>query len=146
LENIDASSIIYLNIYANDALSNCDVQSICDFLAIPNSYSQFYANAAGCNSTAEVEAACLLGINDKTTSANCIKVFPNPSSGKITIEIKEPQHQSQLSIFNLDGQELIKHKITEPATKINISYLPEGIYLLRLTNKSEVKMFKVIKY
>jgi hypothetical protein len=145
LENIDANSISYLNIYANDALSNCDVKSICDFLAIPNSYSQFYANASGCNSTAEVEADCLVGINDKTNSANRINIFPNPSSGKITLEIKEPQHQSQLSIFNLNGQELLKQQITEPTKEIDISHLTGGIYFVKFSNDSEVKIFKIVK-
>ena len=42
----------------NENLSSCDVQSVCDYLASPNSSVSILWNAPGCNSQQEVEEAC----------------------------------------------------------------------------------------
>ena len=59
LNNIQENSIEDLSIYYNLSLSECDVQSICDFLASPNGTIDIYSNAPGCNSEEEIEVACL---------------------------------------------------------------------------------------
>ncbi len=58
LENIDAGSIIDINIYDNPMLSECDVQSICDYLVSPNGTVNIHDNATGCSSQQEVEDVC----------------------------------------------------------------------------------------
>ena len=58
LDNIDAGSIGNLQIQNNASLSNCDVQSICDYLAIPNGTVTIHNNAPGCNNPPEVADAC----------------------------------------------------------------------------------------
>ena len=59
LNNIQENSIEDLSIYYNLSLSECDVQSICDYLASPNGTIEIYSNASGCNSEEEIEIACL---------------------------------------------------------------------------------------
>jgi hypothetical protein len=58
LRNINALSLVELQIKDNTSLSSCEIQSICDYLAIPAHSSTIENNASGCNSKAEVEAAC----------------------------------------------------------------------------------------
>ncbi|MCB2222019.1 MAG: T9SS type A sorting domain-containing protein [Bacteroidetes bacterium] len=58
LENIDPVSIENLAIHHNISLSNCEVESLCDYLANPNGSIDIYNNAAGCNSPPEIAAAC----------------------------------------------------------------------------------------
>ena len=58
LDNIYAGSINNLYIYDNGSLSTCEVQSVCDYLAIPNGTISIAQNAPGCNSPEEVEEAC----------------------------------------------------------------------------------------
>jgi hypothetical protein len=59
LDNIVAGSITSLDIYGNDLLSECDVQSICEYLVSPNGSININNNAPGCNSQQEVEDACM---------------------------------------------------------------------------------------
>lgn len=73
---------------------------------------------------------------------NEINIHPNPASTHITIETPI---ESQLSILNLNGQELLKQTTTEPKTVIDISTLPNGIYFVRVTGDKAVGVGKFIK-
>jgi hypothetical protein len=146
LENIDANSILDLFIWDNPSLSNCDVKSICDYLANPNGDIGINNNAAGCNSQDEVEAACGVGIIDKCSLAGYITIYPNPASNMITIETTELLNQSELTILNVNGRVFDHKKLSEPRTVIDISYLQAGVYFVRLTSHSLMKMFKIVKF
>jgi hypothetical protein len=67
-ENVDAGSVDYLRIYGNPSLSDCQVQSICDYLAGPAGEIDIYSNAGGCNNPPEVSADC--GIAQVCLQAN----------------------------------------------------------------------------
>jgi hypothetical protein len=58
LDNIGVASIVNLFITDNYSLSNCEVQSICNYLANPNGTVNIYGNATGCNNPPEVANAC----------------------------------------------------------------------------------------
>jgi len=58
LENVSAASIDNIAIYDNIALSACNIQSLCKYLAAPNGTVDIYSNATGCNSPAEIANMC----------------------------------------------------------------------------------------
>ncbi|MHC1777728.1 MAG: T9SS type A sorting domain-containing protein [Lentimicrobium sp.] len=58
LENINPGSITDLNISWNNQLSNCEVQSICNYLSSPNGVVNITHNDDGCNSPTEIANAC----------------------------------------------------------------------------------------
>lgn len=58
LENIETSTISNLSIYRNGNLSNCEVESICDYLTSPNGKVAIYNNAEGCNSPPAIAHSC----------------------------------------------------------------------------------------
>jgi hypothetical protein len=58
LENVNSNTIQNLDIYGNDMLSSCVVQSICEYLASPNGSVSIYDNADGCNNPGEIASAC----------------------------------------------------------------------------------------
>jgi len=59
LDNIDPSTITSLVIGFNANLSTCEVEPICDYLAVPSNSAVIQDNATNCVSRAAVEAACL---------------------------------------------------------------------------------------
>ena len=83
------------------------------------------------------------GINELQSSQ--ISIYPNPATDKITIEIAAGLASSQLSIINLNGEEVLTRQITQPKTQIDISNLPSGVYIVRLTNDKTVEVRKIIK-
>jgi hypothetical protein len=84
-----------------------------------------------------------VGVNEHQESR--LSLYPNPATDKITIETSATPAQSQLSISNLSGQQLITRPITEPKTQLNVSSLPSGVYFVRLTSDKSVAMGKLIK-
>jgi photosystem II stability/assembly factor-like uncharacterized protein len=69
----------------------------------------------------------------------------SPKSNQITIETSETAANSQLSIMNLNGEEVLTHSIIKPKTQIDISNLPSGIYFVRMTNDRNVEVGKFVK-
>jgi hypothetical protein len=145
LDNITLGIINGLYFLFNANLSTCEVQSICNYLADPYATVQIGGNEEGCNSQAEVEAACGVGLNENNSSEDQFTIAPNPSSTQITIETSSTPTKFQFSIFNLNGQELIRRQITEPRTVIDIGDLPGGVYFVRLTGERTVSVEKFIK-
>lgn len=63
LENIEAASIGNLTIIGNISLSDCNIQSICDYLAAPFGTVNVYGNGPGCDNPQEITDACGYQIN-----------------------------------------------------------------------------------
>ena len=75
-----------------------------------------------------------------------LKIYPNPSYDKITIETYEIPTKGQLSILNLNGQELFKLQITKQKTVIEIKRLLNGVYLVKFTNERSFQVGKFYKH
>jgi len=65
------------------------------------------------------------------TSPN-LKVYPNPAKDEVTIEAPQTTRESTLSIYNVNGQKLIKRQIKESKVQFNIRSLPNGIYIKKV--------------
>jgi Secretion system C-terminal sorting domain len=93
----------------------------------------------------EAHYITITGIADIQATNSNLSVFPNPANDKITIEISGKTNESNLAIVNIEGQELIKQKISNRKIQIDISNLPSGVYFVRLTNDKTVEVGKFIK-
>ncbi|MDX9905022.1 MAG: T9SS type A sorting domain-containing protein [Bacteroidales bacterium] len=140
LWQLDTGLISYLVISTNPLLSECDIQSVCAYLAGPFGYSHnnITTNAQGCLNKDEVLQECSVNVGEFVVKENELIIAPNPASDKITIRSESPSPPFQISIFNTNGQELFKQTVTDPVTEIDISRLPPGIYFVRLEGEKKV--------
>jgi len=150
IDNIDASTFTNLYIYQNPILSTCEVQSICDYLASPNGVVEIHDNAVGCNSQAEVEEACTVGIPELLSDSQ-LSTYPNPFTSSTTIEyhLSEPS-VIHISFYNLLGEEIQViqsehqppgiHKVTW-----NPAWLSPGVYYCVMRSERGVSALKMIK-
>jgi hypothetical protein len=152
LNNISAATITNLEIKNNSALSTCHVQSICDYLATPNGTVTIQNNAPGCNSQAQVIAACAtVGIEEAVAGSN-FPIFPNPFTGQLSIEFNLPQTSMvSIQIFNAMGAMVAElHHGQLPAGQQQFNWhaghLPKGLYFLRVQAGEELTTRKVIKH
>jgi hypothetical protein len=70
---------------------------------------------------------------------------PNPSKDKITISSSAITGNTQLSIFNVNGEKVIEMQLTYTETQIDISTLPRGVYFVKLQNEKMVEVGKMVK-
>lgn len=129
IENIDLTGQnVFLRLVDNDILSVCAVQSICEHLESPNYGTLIQNNAPGCNSIEEVEAACLVGIEEITPEQ--ISIHPNPATKEVFISLENGKHVNEINIYSQLGQNVLSEKQVSGA--IDISRLQPGIYILEV--------------
>jgi len=76
---------------------------------------------------------------------NLFNIFPNPATAQLTIEIPQLAKENTLAISNINGQELIRQKLVENKTQIDISNMTSGVYFVKLITDKTVEMKKIIK-
>jgi len=62
---------------------------------------------------------------------NNLHIYPNPARSVITIDYKENE-RLHLSVYSMNGALILPGIIDKAANTIDISSLPEGIYLMEL--------------
>lgn len=111
---------------------------------VTTTYSVIGTDSNSCKNSAaftQLVDACL-GLEKKfTTETSLVKIYPNPSKGNITIELKEP---SSFSIYNSLGQTIYKQKDVISISEVSLLKFPTGIYYLKLINNTS-SAFKIIK-
>ena len=75
---------------------------------------------------------------------NYFYIYPNPSPGIFTLTVTDPGNNAELSVFNILGETVYKARITKPATTIDMSSHPKGIYFAKLTGGDEIHTFKIV--
>lgn len=74
-----------------------------------------------------------------------ITVFPNPTSGKITIQFDAKFSFSfQIEIYSINGQKVFSTILQDSFNKIDLSKLEKGMYFIRLTKENEIITKKII--
>lgn len=72
-----------------------------------------------------------------------IKVFPNPSNGKISIET---ENILQVEIININGQLIKKIKCDNNYINVDLSKQTDGIYFVKIITDTETIMKKIVKH
>jgi len=76
-----------------------------------------------------------------------IKIYPNPTTEKITLEISGWQ-ELQTGVFKLyspNGQFLKEHLVHSATTTVSLAGMPTGIYLLTVNINNHTESWKIIK-
>jgi hypothetical protein len=64
---------------------------------------------------------------------NVMKVFPNPAQNKLNIMVRTSENKcSVLRIYNMQGLLVAQQKLTQQQSEMDISELPDGVYIARL--------------
>ena len=97
------------------------------------------------------------GINDIAESRAKINIYPNPTSGKFTLQfsgsdsqvgsLSGSDQQSGLEIFNILGEKIadIPNFISQTSNEIDLSSVPDGIYFVRISDTKRIYTGQLIK-
>ncbi len=154
LNNINYSTITALTIQTCSVLSECNIQSICDFLVNAGTIVDISSNSPGCNNVSEIENACqdqvactsvdcTVAVEDILLSKDKIQIFPNPTTGIIQIYGISPGDW-ELSVRTVQGK-LVGHELLNEEGQIDISKLSSGLYFLELKNQEQSAIKWIVK-
>lgn len=106
------------------------------------------SNSDGCSASA-TKVITVLGVNEVSQDNN-IKVYPNPTSGAVTLSFNVQQEGDYtLTLANVLGQTVYSDKLhlNGPVTKnINMANYGKGIYMLAIEGNNTKVIKKIVVY
>ena len=75
-----------------------------------------------------------------------LSIYPNPASSKLFLSgLNENFNNGEISVLDFSGRKIFSQKISSHQNEIDVSSLPNGVYLLELKNEDEMitKKFEV---
>jgi hypothetical protein len=84
---------------------------------------------------------------DDSLNNNIIWIYPNPTSGRFTIEVMhDPQgSNSFVQVYSIIGNVIGSVPVAETSTNIDISGYPDGIYIINIVLSGHITTRKIIK-
>lgn len=73
-----------------------------------------------------------------------ITLYPNPANNTLTLDFIQQQNTT-LSIFDIQGKQLLYQNITEVKTELDISSFAKGIYIIKVQSDKEILQSKFVK-
>ncbi len=97
------------------------------------------ANGNGANTGDQINLSSFsvspaVGISENN-SIESILVYPNPASGKVTIQSQNLS--GRIEVLNLHGQIIYSTETTDQITTIDVSGYQKGIYFIRIGNETQ---------
>ena len=87
----------------------------------------------------------ILGIDDPMAELEKILIYPNPTTGKLTIENGELRIE-EVEVFDVYGRKLLSFEsLMSPETTVDISHLAAGVYFVKIRTTSGEVVRKVVK-
>jgi hypothetical protein len=109
-------------------------------------YIYFDFNAPIVTNTAINTIDLLTSTSVQIVNAN-LSVYPNPAKEELFISISnfKSNTNNYLEIFNIAGQKMMDQSITQQATKVDLSGLSKGLYLLKTNVEGTISTVKIVK-
>ncbi|MDD2982390.1 MAG: T9SS type A sorting domain-containing protein [Crocinitomicaceae bacterium] len=134
------ATYVWIDCATNMAIAGQTGQSYTPTLT--GSYAVIITNAT-CVDTSACVAISFVGVNELDKNAN-FKIFPNPATEVLSIEVTDLTHGSTFSIVDQNGKKVKTGTLIVGENKLNIKELKNGLYILKIGEKDS-QTFKVIK-
>lgn len=88
------------------------------------------------------EAIVDMNTGVEETIGQSISIYPNPTTGRVCIE---GENLNQVSVFNLMGEELRRVTAQGERTTLDLSDLPNGIYVVKASAENGSQSIRIVK-
>lgn len=99
-------------------------------------------NDDGCSYVTTKEVDVQLTVGTESIVASSVEVYPNPTSGFFTLNIRDESPMS-LEVLNVSGQS-VHYQVVSGSATIDISHLAKGPYVLHLWNNSKQERIRLV--
>ena len=72
-----------------------------------------------------------------------VKIFPNPPSGELNVELVNVKIPYSFKLINIAGQVVVQKEFYSTYEKVNLNDLSSGLYLLKIYNQNFSKTEKL---
>ncbi len=103
--------------------------TISDIKAIKANGEEVYLDGIGATSVVILDSTT----NTEESILEWIEVFPNPASEYLHLSYL-PQGENTIKLYNALGQVVLDYQSIDSFEKINVAYIPSGIYFLSIEN------------
>ncbi len=94
-----------------------------------------------CSDTSATQNVVYMGLNSMISSE--IKIFPNPTHGKLTIEVQN--EQAKFELYDLNGKLLISKELNSKVTNLDLQNIAKGLYLVKIKDlENKIYMQKLV--
>lgn len=93
------------------------------------------------SATQQIYVDACLGIEENTLEG--IEVYPNPTSGVVTV--KNLNQAVTYQVISLSGSVLATGELSESVSKIDMSTLVNGVYMIQLKSEKSTQILRVVK-
>lgn len=105
----------------------------------------YYATqtVSSCPSTASLAVLAQIALNTNGFDLSKFKFYPNPVHDILNVDYA--QNISKVEVFNAVGQLVSVKCQTGVSTKVNMSGLSDGVYLVKLSSENSTQVIRVVK-
>lgn len=109
-------------------------------------YSVTGADANGCEgiTSYQLNVTECVGLNEITTTAGGVKLYPNPNQGEFVIEFQNTNANS-VEVCDLTGRVLVQEQAKGTKITINLSDFANGVYYVKVNALDSAEVIKVVK-
>jgi hypothetical protein len=107
------------------------------FTATKNGNYAVIVSNGSCSDTSSCYSVIGVGVNELTTSATALQIYPNPANGLVTIKTDEP---TTITIFNSIGEAVYTTNLRRGNHPIVVDYLSSGMYFIHTGNQQQYKL------
>jgi hypothetical protein len=138
---LDANTLDSIQITDNKLLTTCHIKSICDYIGIAANGIYLHDNAEGCMDRAQIESGCQGSGIENHINDNVFRVYPNPASDRVTLELLDDQEVTRVEIYDIQGNRTFSQNGN--MKEIDVSALSTGMYILKVTTKNYIARQKI---
>ncbi|MEZ4847405.1 MAG: T9SS type A sorting domain-containing protein [Bacteroidia bacterium] len=103
-----------------------------------------FVDANGCKDTSDCFVMQSVGIVNQIF-ANQVKIYPNPTQGKFTIDMGEIYEKVNVEVSDLRGKRVFTQVVSNEKMIDVMLDEPAGVYLLKVEINGKRGVFKIVK-
>ena len=151
--NADSIVTTYLIVYPiYDTIENITIFNGQNYMgfSITGEYTRHLISKNGCDSIITTNlivepTSDLNNVYENTELKQIVSVFPNPTTGLFTIHLDSlPSTGSFIEVFDINGQKIISHTISDNSLDLDLSGQAPGLYIIKTNVDSQIRINKLI--
>jgi hypothetical protein len=108
-------------------------------------YTVTDANNCTNKATQVIDVSACAGIQEIAEAGGGMNVYPNPFVDGVTVVFGEASQERTISIFDLMGKQIYTSKMNFQSLDVDLSFLPQGIYMIESVTNNESQMKRIVK-